>query len=275
MANVLASIPSPGGGTLHLGPVALNAYGLMIALGVVAAVWMFGRRLEARDLAPRDAAGQIAVWAVVAGVLGARLYHVITDWQRFDGHLGDVVKIWEGGLGIPGGLLAGIPVGMWAARRHGIAIADAATCAAPALPLAQAIGRCGNWFNQELFGRATTLPWALEIDDRHLPPGYASGTTFHPTFLYEVLWNLALCAVLLWCDRRWRLRHGGLLALYVGGYGLGRLWVETLRIDAANTIAGLRVNQWTAMLAIVGGFGYVAWVIRHDGLTPAPAAKVD
>ena len=155
--------------SLDIGPLSLNAYGLMIALGILAAVWLFGRRIEARGLAGRDVAGQVGLWAALAGVIGARLYHVITDWHRFDGNLGDIPKIWEGGLGIPGGLIAGIPVGLWVARRHGISFADAATCAAPRIPLAQAIGRWGNWFNQELFGRPTDLPWALEIDDQHLP----------------------------------------------------------------------------------------------------------
>jgi phosphatidylglycerol---prolipoprotein diacylglyceryl transferase len=268
---MLASLPSPSGNSLDIGPLSLNAYGLMIALGIVAAVWLFGRRLESHGVAKREVAGQIAVWAVIAGVIGSRLYHVITDWQRFDGNLGDIPKIWEGGLGVPGGLIAGILVGMWAARRHGISYADAATCAAPCLPLAQAIGRWGNWFNQELFGRRTDLPWALEIDDDHLPAGYASGTTFHPTFLYESLWNLGLCGVLLWIDRRWALPRGSLMAVYIAGYGVGRLWVESLRIDPANEIAGLRVNEWMAILAIAGGSAYTVWAIRQDGVTAQSA----
>jgi prolipoprotein diacylglyceryl transferase len=264
--TVLASIPSPGGNSLDIGPLSLNAYGLMIALGIVAAIWLFGRRIEARGLAPREVAGQVGLWSVIAGVIGARLYHVITDWDRFDGNLGDIPKVWEGGLGIPGGLIAGIPVGVWVARKHGISPADAATCGAPCIPLAQAIGRWGNWFNQELFGRPTDLPWALEIDDDHLPAGYASGTTFHPTFLYESLWNFGLCGLLLWIDRRWQLPRGSLMAVYVAGYGVGRLWVESLRIDPANEIAGLRVNQWTAILAILGGVAYTVWAIRRDGV---------
>ena len=279
MIRVIADIPSPGSNSIHLGPIALNAYGLMIALGVLAAVWLFGRRLEERSIAKRDVASQIAIWVVPAGVIGARLYHVITDWHRFDDDLEAIPKIWEGGLGIPGGLLAGIPVGMWVARRYGISIADAATCSAPAIPLAQAIGRWGNWFNQELFGRATDLPWALEIDADHLPAGYAVGTTFHPTFLYESLWNLALCALLLWIDRRWSIRRGGLLAVYVVGYGIGRLWVEGLRIDPADEFGGLRLNQWVAIVAIVGGLGYLYWVHRDGGLSrrrvdpPTPVAE--
>ncbi|WP_116996094.1 prolipoprotein diacylglyceryl transferase [Desertimonas flava] len=263
----VASLPSPGGNELSIGPIDLNAYGLMIALGVVAAVWLFGRRLEANGFAKRDVAGSIAVWAVIAGVVGARLYHVITDWSRFEDDLGDIPKVWQGGLGIPGGLIAGIPVGIWMARRHGISAADAATCAAPALPLAQAIGRWGNWFNQELFGRPTDLPWGLEIDPENRPTQYAGEETFHPTFLYESLWNLALCGLVLWIDRRWRLARGALMAVYIAGYGIGRFWVEGMRIDDADEFAGLRVNQWVAALAAVLAIAYIVWVGRQGGIT--------
>ena len=168
-ARVIASIPSPGSNALHIGPLSLNAYGLMIALGVLAAVWLCGRRFEQRGVAKREVAGKIAIWAVTAGVIGARLYHVATDWERFEGHWFDVVKIWQGGLGIPGGMLAGVVTGVIAAKHYGIRPADAVTCAAPALPLAQAIGRWGNWFNQELLrparppcrgrSRSTTSTW--------------------------------------------------------------------------------------------------------------------
>jgi prolipoprotein diacylglyceryl transferase len=264
----VADIPSPGSNSLSIGPVDLNAYGLMIALGVIAGVWLLGRRLEERSLAKREVASQISLWAVLAGVVGARLYHVVTDWHRFEDNLGDIPKVWQGGLGIPGGLIAGIPVGMWMAKRHGLSAAEAATCAAPAIPLAQAIGRWGNWFNQELYGRPTDLPWALEIDADHLPNGggYDVGTTFHPTFLYESLWNFGLCGVLLWVDRKWSIARGGLLAVYIMGYGVGRLWVEGIRIDPADEIGGLRFNQWMAIAAIIGGGAYLVWVARSGGI---------
>jgi prolipoprotein diacylglyceryl transferase len=250
---VLASIPPPPFDSLDIGPLSLNIYGLSIALGVIAAVWLFGRRLEERGVGTRDDASAIAIGAVAAGVIGARLYHVATDWERFSDDLGEIPALWNGGLGIPGGLLLGIPVGLWLARRRGITIADAATCAAPAIPLAQAIGRWGNYFNQELYGRPTDLPWALEVDPDKLEPGYAVGTTFHPTFLYESLWNLGLVGVLLWVDRRYRPGGGSLMGLYLAGYGLGRFWVEGLRIDRADELAGLRWNQWVALAAVVGG----------------------
>jgi prolipoprotein diacylglyceryl transferase len=257
--SVLASIPSPSSGRLELGPLSLNAYGLMIALGVVAAVWLFGRRLEERNIGTREDANAIAVWGVIAGVIGARIYHVATDWELFEGDWWRVFAIWQGGLGIPGGMLAGVLVGTWAGKRRGIPLGPGLNAVAPSLPLAQAIGRWGNYFNQELYGRPTTLPWALEIDDQHLPSDgrYPPGTTFHPTFLYESLWNLLLFGALLWIDKRFRLANGQLVAIYVLGYGIGRLWVESLRIDEAHHLFGLRWNVWVSILLIVAGGGWL------------------
>jgi prolipoprotein diacylglyceryl transferase len=257
--RLLASIPSPSFNSIDIGPLSLNIYGLAIALGVVAGVWLFGRRLEERGVGTTDDASSIAVWAVIAGVVGARLYHVATDWERFANNYADIPKLWEGGLGIPGGLLLGIPVGLYLAKERGIPFAAAATCAAPAIPLAQAIGRWGNYFNQELYGRPTNLPWALEIDADHLVENpatgelFAVGTTFHPTFLYESLWSLATVFVLLYIDRRWRPRGGSLMGLYLALYGLGRFWVEGLRVDPADDVGPFRWNQWVALGAIVGG----------------------
>ncbi len=271
--SLLGSIPSPPSNGLSIGPLDLRAYGLLIALGVIAAVWLLGRRLEQKGLGDADDASAVAMWGVGAGIIGARLYHVATDWDRFADDLGAIPKIWEGGLGIPGGLLLGSLAGVWAGRRRGIAPAALLTCAAPAIPLAQAVGRWGNWFNQELFGRATDLPWALEIDDDHLPAGFESGTTFHPTFLYESLWNIALVGVLLWVDRVFKLGPGRLMAVYVIGYGVGRFWVEGLRIDPSRDVAGLRWNQWVALAAIAGGAIYL---IATRGRTwPEPVATPD
>jgi len=260
---MIASIPSPSFNSIEFGPLSLNMYGLMIALGVVAAVWMFGRRLEEREIGTRDDASAIAVWAVLAGVIGARLYHVATDYDRFQNDWGKIPAIWEGGLGIPGGLLFGIPVGLYFTYRRGIPMAAAATCAAPAIALAQGIGRWGNYFNQELYGRATDLPWALEIDPAHLEEGYAVGTTFHPTFLYESLWSFGLVFLLLWIDRRFRPAPGQLMVMYIMGYGAGRFWVEGLRIDQADELGGLRWNQWVSLAAVVGGAIVLAVMRRH------------
>ena len=271
MVASIASIPSPSSGALSIGPLSIHAYGLMIALGVIAGVWLLGRRLEARGDGTREDASSMAVWAVVAGVIGARLYHVVTDWELFKHDLGRIPQIWRGGLGIPGGILFGAIVAMWAFKRRGIDPAVGLSAAAPALPLAQAIGRWGNWFNQELFGRPTTLPWALRIDADKIPAGYAPGTTFHPTFLYESLWNLALCVVLLRIDRVFKLRPGRLFAIYVVGYAIGRFWVEGLRIDPAHKADGLRLNQWVAL--IVGAAAVLYLVIdwwRHRGVVETP-----
>lgn len=257
---MLASIPSPGSGSIDLGPLTFRAYGVMIALGVLAAVWLVGRRFAARGIDPDHATG-LAMWAVPAGLVGARLNHVITDWRSFQGRWGDVVKIWEGGLGILGGVLLGAVAGIAYMRRHAIPLGVGLDVAAPSLPLAQAIARWGNWFNQELFGRPTDLPWGLEIDPEHRPDGYADVETFHPTFLYESLWNVGVFAFLLWLERRGRLRTGRLLAAYFAAYAVGRLWVESLRIDRATEVAGLRVNLW-----IYGVVLLVALVVLFRGL---------
>lgn len=267
--GVLASIPSPSTGVLELGPLSIHAYGLMIALGVVAAVWLTGRRLEARG-GSRDDASSMAVWAVIAGILGARLWHVLTDWSDFQDDPARILQIWKGGLGIPGGLIAGITVGWIVTKRRGVDPRVMATCAAPAIPLAQSIGRWGNWFNQELFGRATDLPWALEISDDKLPAGFAPGTTFHPTFLYESLWNLALCGVLILIDRRSSPRPPRLMGMYLLGYGVGRFWVEGLRIDDADEFGPFRFNQWVALVVAVGAAAYLIATARR-GDEPALA----
>lgn len=272
MLAFLASIPSPASGTLSIGPLRLSAYGLMIALGIMAAVSLAGRRLERSHAGTRDDMSSIAVWAVIGGVIGARLYHVATDWDRFSNDLGRIPLIWKGGLGIPGGLLAGVAVGIYAARRRGVATAELLTSVAPAIPLAQSIGRWGNWWNQELFGRATNLPWALRISDTNLPAGYASGTTFHPTFLYESIWNVALCVLLVRIERRWKLGPGRLFALYLVGYFAGRFWIEGLRIDPAHLIGGLRLNQWVAIAVCTIAAGYLVadWRNCHQRNSGSP-----
>jgi len=269
---MLASIPSPSDGVFNIGPLAIHAYGMMIALGVVAAVWLAGRRMEKADVGTRDDMSSIAMWAVGAGVIGARLYYIVTDKSQPWKEPSRWLKIWEGGLGIPGGLLAGVLVGVWAIKRRGLSVPGVLTAAVPAIPLAQAIGRLGNWWNQELFGRPTTLPWGLEIDDKNLPAGYASGTLFHPTFLYEALWNLALCGLLILIDRRMKLRPGRLLAVYVAGYFTGRFWIEGLRIDPANSGGGLRLNQWVSVFVVVAAVLYL-FIDRQRHLHDERAAE--
>ena len=338
MTRVLGSIPSPsknvwdvGIGNFHL---PLHVYGLMIALGVLAAVWLSRRRWAKWGNDP-DLVIDLAYWGVPGGLIGARLYHVLTDYNRLYVHnFMGIFKIWDGGLGIPGGIVGGVLAGYWCARRRGASVVDLLDMVAPAFPLAQAIGRFGNYFNQELYGRPTHLPWGLEIDPVHRPVAYFGFTTFHPTFAYEALWNLGLVGVLLgidhhrgtgrllspWVvaacyglfaigggldvllvvqrqtglgtaaqvglfvvgalalpllfraasgvDRRGARRRGDLFVIYVAGYFLGRLWVESLRIDTANTIAGLRLNEWTAIVVGTVALAVLAWRGRVDEPRP-------
>jgi prolipoprotein diacylglyceryl transferase len=253
----LAAIPPPPFQELTLGPLNLRLYGLCIALGVLAAVWIGQRRWRRAGGDPEDIT-TIALAAVPAGLVGARLWHVATDWsdKYSDGRWWpDAFMVWKGGLGIPGGILLGTVVGALVARRLRIDWRRAADALAPALPVAQAIGRLGNYFNQELFGRPTDLPWGLEVELPFRPVRYQAVETFHPTFLYEGLWNLSLAGLIVAGSRRTVLRPGRWFAVYVLGYGVGRLWVEALRIDEATQLLGLRVNIWTALVLVaIGGF---------------------
>lgn len=245
---MIASIPSPSSGSINIGPLRLNAYGLMIALGVIVAVQIAGRRAQKRGVATIDDFSSIAMWAVPAGVIGARAYHVVTDWSSFEGRWWHVLKIWEGGLGIWGGVAAGVAVGAWRARTRNLDALWILTCAAPALPVAQAVGRWGNWFNQELFGRPTTLPWALSVSDATArKAGYTAGTTFHPTFLYESIACLLLAWLLVLAERRFRPARGRLIVWYAAGYSFLRFFIESLRIDTAHHLWGMRLNQWVAL----------------------------
>lgn len=258
---MLNAIPSPSSEALEVGPLSFRFYGLAIALGVLAAVWLARRRWAAMGGDPEDITS-VALVAVPAGLIGARLYHVVTDWgSRYSGSRWwpDAFEIWSGGLGIPGGIVGGALAAVWMAHRLGVPWRQMADAAAPALPLAQAIGRLGNWFNQELFGRPTQLPWGLRIDGDHRPRQFPDVELFHPTFAYEALWNLLLASLIIVVSRRVVLRPGRWFAVYVTGYGLGRLWVEALRIDDATQLLGLRVNIWTSLIAIAGGLLWLFW----------------
>ncbi|WP_051707036.1 prolipoprotein diacylglyceryl transferase [Nocardioides aequoreus] len=267
---VPGSIPSPSQGVWQLGPVPIRAYALGIIVGVFAAVWIGDRRWVARGGRPGEVA-DVALWAVPAGVIGARLYHVATDHQLYFGPGGDpwgALQVWNGGLGIWGAISGGFLGAWFYCWRHGIRIRPFADALAPGLIVAQAIGRLGNYFNQELFGGPTTLPWGLEIDPANRPLGYEQFATFHPTFLYELLWNLAAAAVLVLLDRRLRLGHGRVFALYVLLYTLGRGWIEMLRIDPVELadVGGLRFNVWTSIVLGVAAAAYFVVVgRRHRG----------
>ncbi|CAN5708124.1 hypothetical protein BH10ACT1_BH10ACT1_39600 [soil metagenome] len=269
LAALLASIPSPSFN--HVGPFRL--YGLCIALGVIAAVTISSKRWEERGGNPDDI-GSIAIWAVPAGVIGARIYHVATDWKTYDGHWVNALKITQGGLGIPGGIFLGVVVGLLVVRARKLPKLELLDVVAPALPVAQAIGRLGNWFNQEVYGRPTKLPWGLEIDPAvsREAANYPAGTLFHPTFLYEGLWNIGLALLLVWLDKRKKLRPGELFALYVLGYGIGRLWVEALRSDGASLILGVRINIW--MSVIIGLFALAALLRNRLAMAGVAVAVV-
>ncbi len=261
--SVLAAIPSPTQGVWELGPLPIRAYALCIIAGIVAAAMIGERRWVARGGAP-GVVTDIAVWAVPFGIIGGRIYHVISSPQAYFGEGGEPLRafaIWEGGLGIWGAIAFGA-LGAWiACRRKGIPLPAYADVIAPGLLVAQAIGRLGNWFNNELYGGPTSLPWGLRVyqwdggeavRDASGQPVTLEGL-YHPAFLYELLWNLAVAALLVWADRRWRLGHGRVFALYVALYCLGRFWIELLRVDPATMIAGVRINVFVAGLLFVAG----------------------
>jgi prolipoprotein diacylglyceryl transferase len=270
--TVLAYIPSPSQGVWHLGFVPIRAYALCIIAGIIAALVIGDRRWEARG-GERGVIYDVALWAVPFGLIGGRLYHVMTDWQKYFGADGAgflaALRIWDGGLGIWGAVALG-GVGAWiACRRRGIPLPAFGDAIAPGIVLAQAIGRLGNYFNQELYGRETDLPWGLTIYDRldptgvvspHSLDGVSTGQVYavvHPTFLYELLWNVLIFALLIWADRRFKLGHGRLFALYVASYCVGRFWVELMRSDTATLIAGIRVNSFTSTFVFIGAVIYI------------------
>jgi prolipoprotein diacylglyceryl transferase len=248
--RLLAYLPSPSSNGIQIGPLRLRAYGLLIALGVFAAIWLADRRWQARG-GEQGTVASLAMWAVPGGLVGARLYHIATDYELYTHHPLNMVKVWQGGLGIWGGIAGGLGVGAIYLRRHHIPLRDMMDAVAPALPLAQAIGRWGNWFNQELYGRPTTLPWGLKIDAAHRPAAYPSAHTFQPTFLYESIWDLIVIAIVLWVEKRVRLRRGYLFAVYVAAYTFGRFFTEYLRIDFAHKFLGLRLNDWTSIIVFL------------------------
>ena len=267
---VALSIPSPGQGVWHLGPFPVRGYALSIILGIVVAVWLGERRLVARGGRP-GMVQDIALWAVPFGIVGGRLYHVATDFEKYFGAGKDpltALYVWRGGLGIWGAIALGAVGAYIGARRTGVLFPPLADALAPGIVLAQAIGRWGNWFNQELFGRPTDLQWALEIDPEHRPSGYEDSPTFHPAFLYEFVWNIGVAGLVIWADRRFKLGHGRAFALYVAAYCVGRAWIEMLRIDPvqANDVLGLRLNVWTSIVLFVLSVGYfVVSARRHPG----------
>jgi prolipoprotein diacylglyceryl transferase len=259
---VIASIPSPSSGVLNLGPLPIRAYALCILAGAVIAVMLGERRWQARG-GEKGVIADMAATAVPAGLVGARLYHVITSPDAYLKHPIEALYIWHGGLGIWGGIAGGC-LGAWLTlRRRGIPFLAVADTVAPFLPVAQAIGRLGNYFNQELYGKPSSLPWAVEIDGEHAPDGLAG--TYHPTFLYELVWDLGVAGLVLWADNRWQLGKGRALALYVAAYCVGQAWIEALRIDEANHFFGIRLNDYVSGICFLAA---VTFLIVRRGSGP-------
>ena len=256
----LSFIPSPSWNGFHLGPLFVHIYGLCYVVALVVAVAIIERRWE-RAGGDRRLVRDVALWAFPAGLLGGRLYFLITSWDQAPHTWWGPLAVWQGGLSIWGGIAAGTVVGVWVLHRRGADIPRFLDAAAPGLLVAQAIGRIGNYFNQELFGGPSSLPWALHIDAAHRPAGYAAYATFHPTFLYEIVWNLSLAAALVLIGRTGRVRPPGLFALYVAGYSGFRIFEETLRIDPSHHLFGLRINFFVASLLCAAG---LVWFVRSQ-----------
>lgn len=274
-ANVIASIPSPGISSFPVGPLTIHIYALCIILGIIVAVLMTNHRLTKRGAEPWVVI-DISLLAVPLAIIGARIFHVVTHWDFYFGPGANPVTalfIWEGGIAIYGALIGGA-VGAWlGCRWTGIRFWTFADALAPGLLLAQAIGRFGNWFNQELFGLPTDLPWGLEIDypNPAWPVGLPEGTLFHPTFLYEVIWNVMGVVVLLWAGKRFRLQWGRLFGLYLVWYSAGRVVWESIRIDPSEIILGLRTNVWSAIFGVIVGLAiFFVQRRRHPGFEPSP-----
>jgi prolipoprotein diacylglyceryl transferase len=257
---VIASIPSPSASGFGVGPFEVHVYGLMYVVALALAVLIVVRRWEAQG-GSRELVYDVALWAFPAGLIGGRLYFDLTSASQVPAHWWGPFAVWDGGMGIWGGVAAGTLVGLWRLRRAGASAAPFLDAAAPALLVGQAVGRIGNYFNQELFGGPSGLPWALHISAGHRPAGYQSFATFHPTFLYELIWNLALAAFLVWLGRHRRIRPPGLFALYVSGYSAFRIFEESLRVDPAHHILGLRLNLYVALALSVAG---MAWFIASQ-----------
>jgi prolipoprotein diacylglyceryl transferase len=262
-----ASIPSPHTGTIDIGPVTLHMYGLMLLVAIAACIWLTGVRWVRRG-GDWDLVLKVAVYGVAFGIVGARAYHDVTSWSQVSSpKWKGIFAVWEGGLGVWGGILLGCIAGALVVRHSGERVRDFMDAVAPGLLLAQGIGRWGNWFNQELYGKPTGLPWGVKIDPDHRVTGYSQYTTFHPTFLYEFLYDSILVGVLLLLDRRFRFRAPALFSLYVSLYTFGRFFEELLRIDPAHHFAGLRLNAWVSIIVFAASTAFFIWwqFLREGG----------
>ena len=253
-ATLLSSIPSPSRGVWYLGPIPLRAYAFCILIGMATAIWLTTKRYSRRGGDP-DLVIDVALVSIPLGIVGARVYHVLSSWEPFFGPNGDpweAFKIWHGGIGVWGGVLTAVVVAAIFLKIRGVETAPFADAAAPGILIAQGIGRLGNWFNQEVFGAPTTLPWGLEIDaDRLAPFGIAPGTLVHPTFLYEMIWNFAFAALLIWLDHRYKTYGWQIFWGYAAAYCLGRILMEGIRVDTTDYVNGFRVNLWASVVTLI------------------------
>jgi prolipoprotein diacylglyceryl transferase len=264
-----AFIPSPAHGILDLGPIQLHAYGLMLAIGVLVAAKIASVRWRQSGHNPKEIA-EIAVPVVIAGVIGARVYHLFTGYKWEQDGLVRAVEIWRGGLSIWGAVGGGLLMVLYLARRRSLDTLALLDAIGPAVVIAQAIGRWGNYFNQELYGRPTRLPWALEIDLTHRPPNYETFATFHPTFLYESLWCLLVFGTIVLLERTRGLRKGQAFALYVAMYTLGRVYFEWLRVDPASKLFGIRFNLLLSLVLCIGASIWFVWLGRREPSVVTP-----
>jgi prolipoprotein diacylglyceryl transferase len=270
---MLGFIPSPHTGVVHVGPLTVHMYGLTLLAAILAAIWLTGKRWVALG-GDWELVTRVAVWGVAFGVVGARLYHDLTSWSEVPSPKWQgIVEVWRGGLGVWGGIGLGVIAGAIVVRRSGASVSLFMDAVAPGLLLAQGIGRLGNWWNQELYGKPTDLPWALKIDVAHRMPQYFDRATYHPTFLYEMIWDFVGVGVLLYIGHRFRIRPPGLFALYVAWYTFGRFFEELLRIDPSHHIAGLRLNAWVSIFVFLGAVAWFVWRQFYSGRAPKPPAQ--
>jgi prolipoprotein diacylglyceryl transferase len=271
VTGLLAAIPSPPTGVFHAGPFTIHMYGVMLLVGIAACIWLTGLRWV-RWGGDWDLVYRMALWGVIAGIVGARLYHDLTSWNQDSAihqHWWGLAAVWQGGLGIWGAIPFGVAAGGWVVRRSGNSVRLMMDAVAPGLLLAQGIGRWGNYWNQELYGKHTTLPWALEIH------GKGPANEYHPTFLYEFTWDVLGVLVLLWIDRRFTLRRPALFALYVIWYTTFRTFEEILRIDPSNHFLGMRVNFWVSLLVWICAVAFFVWwqFLRSPSQPRQPRAR--
>ncbi|HTI32584.1 MAG TPA: prolipoprotein diacylglyceryl transferase [Miltoncostaea sp.] len=270
-ALLLANIPAPGIRQFSIGPFDIRLYALCLLAGVVAAAYIAARRWKAEGGDP-ELVLEVTLWSVLGGLIGARLYHDITSWNELSDHWYAPFAIWEGGLGIWGGVLVGVLVGAWVVHRRGESVLAMMDAAAPGILVAQGIGRLGNYFNQELYGGPTNLPWGLDVDPSFRPDNTPDAGVYHPTFLYEMLWNFGGAALIVWLGHRFRIRPPGVFCLYVMVYCAGRIWWEVLRVDPAHHFLGQRLNFWVALIVALLALVAFLWSLRRwpPGSEPYP-----